>query len=164
MLTTARKGPLCPQWQTDPLTTLIGRSAPIPVVREAAIEPLGSTRTIPSGSREHGSPLREAGKAQAGDEEFENFWCRKVSVLAIAGDGQLGVDGEHSEPAEMGIGGNFGPHRCDHARLLVQGTVGPFDCLFEAPRREMSERNIKGVEKGIRIERTQRRGRDHTDR
>jgi len=47
--------------------------------------------------REHGhSPLREAGKAQAGDEEFEDFWCRKRSVLAIAGDGQLGVDGEHS--------------------------------------------------------------------
>jgi hypothetical protein len=34
--------------------------------------------------REHDdSPLREAGKAQAGDEEFENFWCRKGSVLAI---------------------------------------------------------------------------------
>ena len=29
----------------------------------------------------------------------------------------------------------------------MQGTVGPFDCLFEAPRREMSERNIKGGEK-----------------
>ena len=73
-----------------------------------------------------------------------------------AGDGQLWVDGEHSakfgprlvEPAEIGIGGDFGPHRCDHARLLVQGTVGPFDRLFEASRGEMGGSDIKGVKKG----------------
>ena len=40
--------------------------------------------------------------------------------------------------AEMGIGGDFDPHRCDIARLVVQGAVGPFDCLFEASRGEMS--------------------------
>jgi hypothetical protein len=45
------------------------------------------THNRPSGSREHGdSPLRQASQAQAGDEEFQKFWCRKVSVLAIAGD------------------------------------------------------------------------------
>ena len=63
--------------------------------------------------------LWEAGEAQAGDVEFENFWCRIVSVLAKAGDGQLGVDGKRStkfgarrvEPAEMGIGDDFEPHR-----------------------------------------------------
>src|SRR6516164_4365302 len=106
-----------------------GEVAPI-VVRGAAIEPLGSTRTIPSGSREQGgSPLRQAGQAQAGDVDFENFRCHMVSVLAKAGDGQFGVDGKHStefgaclvEPAEMGIGGNFDPHRRDQARLVVQG-------------------------------------------
>jgi len=48
----------------------------------------------------------------------------------------------------MGISGDFGPHRCDHARLLVQRTVGPFDRLFEASRGEMGGSNIKGVKKG----------------
>jgi len=68
--------------------------------------------------REHGhSPLREAGKAQAGDEEFEDFWCRKRSVLAIAGDGQLGVDGEHSA--------KFGARLVEPAdRLSCGGTDG----------------------------------------
>jgi len=47
--------------------------------------------------QEHdGSLLRQAGQAQAGDEEFVNFRCLIVSVLAIPGDGQLRVDGEHS--------------------------------------------------------------------
>ena len=75
-------------------------------------EPAAFDRNGPSGSREHGgSLLRQAGEAQAGDEEFENFRCHKVSVLAIAGDGQVGVDGKQStefgacfvEPAEMSI-------------------------------------------------------------
>jgi len=52
------------------------------------IEPLGSTRAIPSGSREPGgSVLWQASEAQAGDEEFENFRCVIVSVIAKAGDG-----------------------------------------------------------------------------
>ena len=42
-----------------------------------------------------------------------------VSVLAIAGDGQLGIDGKHStkfgaclvEMPEMGIGDDFNPYR-----------------------------------------------------
>ena len=55
----------------------------------------------------------------------------------------------------MGIGGDFDPHRCDRARLVVQGAVGPFDRLFEASRDEMSGSGINGVEKGIRIERAQ---------
>ena len=84
--------------------------------------------------------FRQASQAQAGDYEFVNFRCLKVSVLAIAGDGQLGVDAERSakfgacrvEPAEMGIGDDFDPHRCDHTRSVVQGAVGPFDRLFEA--------------------------------
>ena len=53
------------------------------------------------------------------------------------------------------IGDDFDPHRCDDARLVVQGAVGPFDRLFEAPRGEMSESDINGVAKGIRIERAQ---------
>jgi len=85
-----------------------------------------------------------------------------VSVLAIVGDGRLGVDGKHStefgaclvEPAEMRQAGNFDPQRSDQARLVVQGAVGPLDRLFEAPRGEMSDSNKKGV-KGIRIERAQ---------
>ena len=44
------------------------------------------------------------------------------------------------EPVEMGIGGDFDPHRRDIARLVVQGAVGPFDREFEASRGEMSER------------------------
>ena len=40
------------------------------------------------------SLLRQAGQAQAGDVEFENFRRLKVSVRgAKAGDGQIGVDG-----------------------------------------------------------------------
>jgi hypothetical protein len=78
---------------------------------------------------------------------------------AKAGDGQLGVDGKHStefgaclvEPTEMGIGGDLDPHRSDRARLVVQGAVGPFDRLFEAPRGEMSDSHINGVTKGQRI-------------
>src|SRR5215472_14446309 len=65
------------------------------------------------------SLLRQAGEAQAGDLEFENFRCRKVSVPAKdLGDGQLGIDGKHAtefgaclvEMAEMSIGGDFDPH------------------------------------------------------
>ena len=70
-----------------------------------------------------------------------------MSVLALAGDGELGVDGKHStkfgaclgEPTEMGMGGDFEPHRQDQARLVVQGTVGPFDRLFETSRDEMDD-------------------------
>jgi hypothetical protein len=102
-------------------------------------------------------------QAQAGDQEFEKFRCLKVRVRAVAGDGQLGVDGEHSakfgarlvEPVEMDIGGDFGPHRCDQTRLLVQSRVGPIDRLFEASRREMTETNNMSAEKGIPIERAQ---------
>src|SRR6516165_119426 len=105
----------------------------------------------------------QAGEAQAGDEEFQNFRGRKVSVLAKAGDGQLWVDGKHAtkfaarllEPTEMSIGGDFDPHLCDQARLVVQGAVGPFDRLLEASRGEMSESDSSGVEKAIRIERAQ---------
>ena len=50
---------------------------------------------------------------------------------------------------------DFHPHRCDRARLVVQGAVGPFDRLFEAPRGDMSASGIAGVEKGIRVERAQ---------
>jgi len=86
-----------------------------------------------------------------------------VRERAEAGDGQVGVDGEHStefgarrvEMAEMGIGGDFDPHRCDTARLVVQGAVGPFDRLFEASRGEMSESDMNCVGKGQRIERAQ---------
>ena len=94
-----------------------------------------STRNRPSGSREHGgSPLRQAGQAQAGDEEFENFRCHKVSVPTIAGDGKLGVDGKHAtefgacrvEPAEMRQGDGFDPHRWGQPRLVVQGAGPPF--------------------------------------
>jgi len=75
----------------------------------------------------------------------------------------LGVDGKHStefgarlvEVAEMRKRDGFGPHRRDVARLVVQGVVGPFDRQFEALRDEMSGSNIRGVEKGIRIERAQ---------
>ena len=42
------------------------------------------------------SPLRQASQTQAGDVEFENFRCQKLTVLAKAGDGELGVDGKHS--------------------------------------------------------------------
>ena len=45
----------------------------------------------------------------------------------------------------MSIGDGFDPHRRNQARLVVQGAVGPFDRLFEAPRVEMSECNINGV-------------------
>ena len=102
--------------------------APLPAVRETAIKPSGSTGDRPSGSREHGgSLLRQASQAQAGGVEFENLWCRKVKVLAKAGDRQLGVDGKHStefgaclvEPTEMSIGGDFDPHLCDQVRLVV---------------------------------------------
>ena len=92
---------------------------------------------------------------QAGDEEFENFRCHKVSVRAKAGDGKLGVDGKHAtefgacrvEPAEMRKRDDFDPHRCDRARLVVQGAVGPFDRLFEAPRGEMSDSGTIGAGK-----------------
>lgn len=58
-----------------------------------------------------------------------------VSVRAQAGDGQLGVDGKHPikftarriGPAEMGQRDDFGPHRYDQSRLVMQRTVGPFD-------------------------------------
>ena len=101
------------------------------------------------------SLLRQAGQSQAGDVEFENFRGRKVSVLAIPGDGQLGEDCKHSrklgagliEPAEMRQRGDFDPHRGNHARLVVQGAVGPFDRLFEASRGEMSDSDITRVEK-----------------
>ena len=56
------------------------------------------------------SPLRQAGQAQAGDEEFENFRCRKVSALAQVGDGQFGVDGKHSA--------KFGARLIDMAECL----------------------------------------------
>src|SRR6516162_9679858 len=124
-----------------------GGKAPVSAVREAAIEPQGSAH-IPSGSRGHGdSLLRQAGQAKAGDVEFENFWCHKVNDLAKAGDGQFGLDGKHStefgarlvEMAEMRKRDDFDPHLRDVARLVVQGPVGPFDRLFEAPRNEMSE-------------------------
>ena len=74
----------------------------------------------PARVREHGgSLLRQASQAQAGDVEFENFRCHKVSVRAIAGDGQLGVEGEYStefgarlvEMAEMRQRDDFDPHR-----------------------------------------------------
>ena len=74
--------------------------------------------------REHGhSPLREAGKAQAGDYEFQNFGWRKASELAKTGDGLLGVDGKHAtkfgaclvEPAEMRQRDGSVPHRWDRA-------------------------------------------------
>ena len=55
----------------------------------------------------------------------------------------------------MRMGSDFDPHRCDHARLAVQGAIGPFDRLFKAPRGEMSDSDINGVDKGIRIERAQ---------
>ena len=79
------------------------------------------------------------------------------------GDGQFGVDRQHPgefgarrvEMAEMGIGGDFDPDGCDHARLAVQGVVSPFDRLFEAPRGEMSGNDTSGVEKAIRIGRAQ---------
>src|SRR5215469_6048265 len=123
-----------------------------------------ATRSRPPGSREYGySLLHQASQAQTGDEEFEYFRCVKVSVLAKASDGQLGVEGKHStefgarlvEMAEMRIGGDFYPHHRDHARLLVQGAVDPLDRLFEAPRGEMSGSDNTGVEKGQRIERAQ---------
>ena len=94
-------------------------SAPIPAVRGTAMEPPNSARNRRSGWQEHDdSPLWQAGEAQAGDPEFPNFWCRKVKVLAKAGDGQLGVDGKHStefgarrvEMAEMRQRGDFDPH------------------------------------------------------
>src|SRR5205814_7191312 len=117
-----------------------------------------------SGARGHGgSLLRQAGEAQAGDVEFENFRCPYRGQVAKAGNGQLGVDGKHStkfgaclvKAAEMGIGGDLNPHRWDRARLVVQGAVGPFDRLFEASRGEMSDSDITGVVKGQRIERAQ---------
>src|SRR6516162_571783 len=89
-------------YETAPFVSARSRGgrAPVSAVREAAIEPPGSAH-IPSESRERGgSLLRQAGQAQAGDVEFENFRCHKVSVFAKAGDRQLGVDGEHS--AEFG--------------------------------------------------------------
>ena len=69
------------------------------------------------------------------------------------GNGRPGCDVKRStefgaclvEMAEMSIGDDFEQHRCDDARLLVQGAVGPFDRLFEASRVEMSECNINGV-------------------
>ena len=99
--------------------------------------------------------FRQAGQAQAGDVEFENFRCRKVSVLAKPGDGQLWVDRQHPgkfgtclvEPAEMRERYDFDSHRRDMARLVVQGAVGPFDRLFEAPRGEMSDSDIRGGKK-----------------
>src|SRR5262245_13194846 len=71
------------------------------------------------------SPLRQAGQAQASDEEFENLRCRKLSALAQGGDGQFGVDGKRSakfgarliDMAEMRQRDDFDPHHCDHARL-----------------------------------------------
>ena len=57
--------------------------------------------------------------------------------------------------AEMCQRGDFDPHRCDRARLVVQGAVGPFDRLFEASCGEMSDSDNTGVVKGIRIERAQ---------
>src|SRR6516225_9478208 len=41
----------------------------------------------------------------------------------------------------------------------MQRAVGPFDCLFESPRGEMSDSHLKGGEKSERIERAQRRAR-----
>ena len=108
-----------------------------------------------------GSFFRQAGQAQASNEEFMNFRCLKVKrTPAKAGDGLLRVDGKHSiefgaclvKPAEMRQRGDFDPHRCDQARLVVQGAVGPLDRLFEASRDEMSEREIAGGKKAIRIE------------
>ena len=124
-----------------------------------------STQSRPSRSRERGgSFLRQAGQALAGDIEFENFRCIKVTERAKAGDGQLGVDGKHAtefgaclvEPAEMRQRDDFGPHSHDRAGLVMQGAVGPFDRLFEAPRDEMSDSDISGVAKGgMPIERAQ---------
>ena len=105
-------------------------------VYRASPEPPQSTQSRPSVSWERsGSPLRQASQAQAGDVEFENFRCHIVNQVAKSGDGQLGVDGKHStefgaclvKASEMGIGGDFDPHRCDGPRLVVQGAVGPFD-------------------------------------
>ena len=84
-----------------------------------------------------------------------------MSLLAKAGDGQFGLDGKRStefgarrvEPAEMRQRDDFGPHSRDRARLVMQGAVGPFDRLFEAPRDEMSDSDINGVAKGMPIER-----------
>ena len=59
------------------------------------------------------------------------------------------------ETAEMGIGANLDPHRRGHARLVVQGAVCSFGRLLEASRGEMSDSDIRGVEKGQRIERAQ---------
>src|SRR6516162_496440 len=95
--------------------------------------------------------------------EFENFRCHMMSLLAKAGDGQFGLDGKRStefgarrvEPAEMRQRDDFGPHSRDRARLVMQGAVGPFDRLFEAPRDEMSDSDISGVAKGMPIERAQ---------
>src|SRR5215468_4642767 len=85
------------------------------------------------------------------------------SLLAKAGDAQLGVDGKQStefsvrrvEPAEMRQRDDFGPHSHDRARLLVQNAVDPFDRLFEAPRDEMSDSDINGVARGKPSERAQ---------
>ena len=55
----------------------------------------------------------------------------------------------------MRIGDDFDPHRPDQAWLLVQGAIGPVDCLFKASRGEMSDSDIKGDGKGQRIERAQ---------
>jgi len=52
----------------------------------------------------------------------------------------------------MSIGDGFDPHRRNQARLVVQGAVGPFDRLFEAPRGEVSDSDIKGGDVGQRIE------------
>jgi len=90
-----------------------------------------------------------------------------VSVGAKPGDRQAGIDRQRPaefgaslvEPAEMSIGGDLDPHRCDQARLVVQGAVGPFDRLFETSRREMSESDNIDAEKGIQIERLKRRAR-----
>jgi hypothetical protein len=49
------------------------------------------------------------------------------------------------EMAEVRQGNGFDPHRCDLARLVVQGAVDPFDRQFEASRGGMSERDINGV-------------------
>ena len=57
--------------------------------------------------------------------------------------------------AEIRQRGDFEPQRRGKARLVVQGAIGPFGCLIEASRAEMSDSVRKGVEKGKRIERAQ---------
>ena len=79
------------------------------------------------------SPLRQAGQAQASDEEFENFRCRKVSALAQVGDGQFGVDALTTPliyqtgpktSAKSGWSCSMLEKRCISGRSLPSGIMG----------------------------------------